>query len=152
MENPALLFGPAVGLLLILLIILRLMGRGRKPATPVSDSEMPSDNDVDGPTSEPSDASLADEPIGNFTIIRRDDSSDAGEGKDEADDTISDEAVMPEWQTVSDAAIVNADRLAAIEQEMLAVRDLYQNEKINKSVYVAETRALFEEAKSLTSD
>ena len=46
------------------------------------------------------------------------------------------------------AADDNAD-LAAIEQEMLAVRQLYADGHILKDVYVAETRRLYGKAKAL---
>jgi hypothetical protein len=53
-------------------------------------------------------------------------------------------------QAVKDRAVMtnNAD-LAAIEQEMLAVRQLYADGHILKDVYVAETRRLYGKAKAL---
>ena len=53
-------------------------------------------------------------------------------------------------QVVKDRAVMtnNAD-LAAIEQEMLAVRQLYADGHILKDVYVAETRRLYGKAKAL---
>ena len=53
-------------------------------------------------------------------------------------------------QAVKDRAVMknNAD-LAAIEQEMLAVRQLYADGHILKDVYVAETRRLYGKAKAI---
>ena len=39
--------------------------------------------------------------------------------------------------------------LKAIEQEMLAVRQLYSNGQLSKEVYVSETRRLYEKARTL---
>ena len=160
MESPALLFGPAVGLLVVLLLLLWLMGRRRK-SVPSADLSAQNENDdsaAEGAVSvEPSVADESDkqDAMGAFTIIRRDDEADDEASTETASEdisTASQKSDNSEWQTISEAAIANAERLAAIEQEMLAVRDLYHQNKIDKFVYVAETRTLFEEAKALTSD
>jgi len=53
-------------------------------------------------------------------------------------------------QAVKDRAVMtNNEDLAAIEQEMLAVRQLYADGHILKDVYVAETRRLYGKAKAL---
>ena len=41
--------------------------------------------------------------------------------------------------------------LISIEQEMLAIRQLYMDERITKDVYVVETRRLYEKASELRS-
>jgi len=38
-------------------------------------------------------------------------------------------------------------RLVDIEQEMLAIRELFRQGEISRSVYVAETKALYETAR-----
>ena len=156
MESPTLLFGPVVGLLVVLLLLLWLMGRRRKSSEKIvetaantdgieaSEPNISQDNAGDG----------SDEDLGSFTIIRRDDETDEpaidmqGVQTDADEQPSKTEAAL----NVTEAAIANAERLAAIEQEMLAVRDLYRQDKIKTDVYVSETRALFDEAKRLTSE
>ena len=153
MESPILLFGPVVGLLVVLLLLLWLMGRRRKSSPKGADNLAASSENENA---EPNFAENTeeDDELGSFTIIRRDDETNepAVEMQNTAlggqDATSSAESDL----SLSDAAIANAERLAAIEQEMLAVRDLYRQDKITKDVYVSETRSLFEEAKKLTSD
>jgi len=43
-----------------------------------------------------------------------------------------------------------ASQLADIEQQMLALRELFRNGEIARSVYIAETKALYETARLLT--
>ncbi|MGC6516797.1 MAG: hypothetical protein ACON49_02095 [Candidatus Puniceispirillaceae bacterium] len=43
----------------------------------------------------------------------------------------------------------NITRLADIEQEMLAIRELFRQGQISRSVYVAETKALYETARMM---
>ncbi|ADE40765.1 hypothetical protein [Candidatus Puniceispirillum marinum] len=50
----------------------------------------------------------------------------------------------------SSGAKVDAE-LISIEQEMLAIRQLYMDERITKDVYVVETRRLYEKASALRS-
>ena len=42
-------------------------------------------------------------------------------------------------------------RLAEIEQEMLALRDLFQSGEISRETYVSDSRALYEEAEKLAN-
>ena len=51
--------------------------------------------------------------------------------------------------TNASSAVLSADmkRLADIEQEMLAIRELFRQGEISRSVYVAETKALYETAR-----
>jgi len=153
MESPILLFGPVVGLLVVLLLLLWLMGRRRKSSQTVADNvAASSENENAEPNFE--ETTEGDDELGSFTIIRRDD--ETNEPAVEMQDTVADgqdtTSSAGSDLSLSDAAIANAERLAAIEQEMLAVRDLYRQDKITKHVYVSETRSLFEEAKKLTSD
>lgn len=156
MESPTLLFGPVVGLLVVLLLLLWLMGRRRKSSEKMVEMATNAKvEDADEPNLAQGDANeSSDGEIGAFTIIRRDDETNEPAIDLDGVETEMDgqSAETEETLSVTDAAIANADRLAAIEQEMLAVRDLYRQEKIKSDVYVSETRALFEEAKRLTSD
>ena len=53
---------------------------------------------------------------------------------------------MPEFEEPTEAVAQRNELLGAVEQEMLATRQLYLNGHISKDVYVAETRALYERA------
>ncbi len=156
MESPTLLFGPVVGLLVVLLLLLWLMGRRRKSSEKIVETAATTDIDeANEPNiSQDNAGDDSDEDLGAFTIIRREDETgepaidmQAGQTDGDEQSSKSDQAL-----NVTEAAIANAERLAAIEQEMLAVRDLYRQEKIKTDVYVSETRALFDEAKRLTSE
>lgn len=46
----------------------------------------------------------------------------------------------------------NVTRLQDIEQEMLAIRELFRQGEISRSVYVAETKALYETARLVQQD
>ena len=156
MESPTLLFGPVVGLLVVLLLLLWLMGRRRKSSEKIVETAVNTDVDEAGEPniSQDNTGDSSDEDLGSFTIIRRDDETDEpaidmqGVQTDADEQPSKTEAAL----NVTEAAIANAERLAAIEQEMLAVRDLYRQDKIKTDVYVSETRALFDEAKRLTSE
>ena len=156
MESPTLLFGPVVGLLVVLLLLLWLMGRRRKSSEKIVETAANTDVDEAGEPniSQDNTGDSSDEDLGSFTIIRRDDETDEpaidmqGVQTDADEQPSKTEAAL----NVTEAAIANAERLAAIEQEMLAVRDLYRQDKIKTDVYVSETRALFDEAKRLTSE
>ena len=156
MESPTLLFGPVVGLLVVLLLLLWLMGRRRKSSEKIVETAANTDGiEASEPNiSQDNAGDSSDEDLGSFTIIRRDDETDEpaidmqGVQTDAYEQPSKTEAAL----NVTEAAIANAERLAAIEQEMLAVRDLYRQDKIKTDVYVSETRALFDEAKRLTSE
>ena len=156
MESPTLLFGPVVGLLVVLLLLLWLMGRRRKSSEKIVETAANTDGiEANEPNiSQDNAGDSSDEDLGSFTIIRRDDETDEpaidmqGVQTDADEQPSKTEAAL----NVTEAAIANAERLAAIEQEMLAVRDLYRQDKIKTDVYVSETRALFDEAKRLTSE
>ena len=156
MESPTLLFGPVVGLLVVLLLLLWLMGRRRKSSEKIVETAANTDGiEASEPNiSQDNAGDSSDEDLGSFTIIRRDDETDEpaidmqGVQTDADEQPSKTEAAL----NVTEAAIANAERLAAIEQEMLAVRDLYRQDKIKTDVYVSETRALFDEAKRLTSE
>ena len=156
MESPTLLFGPVVGLLVVLLLLLWLMGRRRKSSEKIVETAATTDIDeANEPNiSQDNAGDNSDDDLGAFTIIRREDETGepaidmpAGQTDGDEQSSKSDQAL-----NVTEAAIANAERLAAIEQEMLAVSDLYRQEKIKTDVYVSETRALFDEAKRLTSE
>ena len=156
MESPTLLFGPVVGLLVVLLLLLWLMGRRRKSSEKIVETAANTDGiEASEPNiSQDNAGDSSDEDLGSFTIIRRDDETDEpaidmqGVQTDADEQPNKTEAAL----NVTEAAIANAERLAAIEQEMLAGRDLYRQDKIKTDVYVSETRALFDEAKRLTSE
>ncbi|WP_438997261.1 hypothetical protein [Candidatus Puniceispirillum sp.] len=75
-----------------------------------------------------------------------------------SDDDITADISAPEASTggfsffkrESSGAKADAE-LISIEQEMLAVRQLYMDERITKDVYVVETRRLYEKANALRS-
>ena len=148
MENPEQVFIPAVGLILVLLLLLWLLSRRRKsvqkrqsktdttnPDADMAEPTLASADDAGEASGGDNSAETADaDDEEAFTVFRRDTSGQEGEAP-----------------TLSEAAHEHAERLAAIEQEMLALRELYQNEQISRDVYVAETRALYSEAKALIS-
>ncbi|MBT6123109.1 MAG: hypothetical protein HOH48_07070 [Candidatus Puniceispirillum sp.] len=73
-------------------------------------------------------------------------------------DIIAEQAPKPEasvggfsfFKRESTGAKADAE-LVSIEQEMLAIRQLYMDERITKDVYVVETRRLYEKASELRS-
>jgi len=143
MENPEQVFIPAVGLILVLLLLLWLLSRRRKSAqkkqaqTDTSNTEAEMAEPTLSSGDEGDGADLPDEDDdAAFTVFRRDTGGQDAENAAPA---------------LSEAAHENAERLTAIEQEMLALRELYQNEQISRDVYVAETRALYAEAQALIS-
>lgn len=134
-----LLIGIGASFFLILLIVallrLRKHKRGLRPAAAMAVEESSiSDEAPTAPTvpQTPSAMPVADEAIeasGGFKLFKR---SKKRKNKHAAgqDDV--------------------ASQLADIEQQMLALRELFRNGEIARSVYIAETKALYETARLLT--
>ena len=127
--------GLSLALLLILFLLLRRNAqkqRGLRPAAAaiaieneaeLAQAQAPSlQNEADNSGAQP----MAEE-AGGFKLFKRKKSSDKAKNpKDSAE---------------------NVARLVDIEQEMLAIRELFRTGQISRSVYVAETKALYETAR-----
>ena len=142
--------GLALVLLLVLFLLLRRSAQNKKglrPAAAAIAAEAEADQPVEPSLSVPAGAS-ADE-AGTLTIAVGSETGDDADGgfklfkrksKKSAKDKV---AKGSNTLTKSD---IDA-RLREIEQEMLAIRELFRNGEITQSVYVAETRALYDTAK-----
>ena len=129
--------GLSLALILLLFLLLRrnaMKSRGLRPAAAAVHATLSEDEAQDGPSLSANSAEPAPETAddgssdaGSFKLFKRKKSHATDEGAKEGT-----------------AASV---RLADIEQEMLAVRELFQTGQISRSVYVAETKALYETAR-----
>ena len=118
-------------LLLVALLRLRKNKRGLRPAAAMAVEEGSTSHDVP-PTPEMPQAPDAEEAIeasGGFKLFKRRKKrkNKQGAGQDDV-----------------------ASQLADVEQQMLALRELFRNGEIARSVYIAETKALYETARLLT--
>lgn len=121
--------GLSLALLMLLFLLMRRNAqkkRGLRPAAlAIAEADEPAL--VPPQTEHPADPPREDEAIkeaGGFQFFKR--------KKAEKTEIPSSEATM---------------RLVDIEQEMLAIRELFRSGQISRSVYVAETKALYETAR-----
>ena len=133
--------GGALALLLILFLLVRrnaAKSRGLRPAALAHNQEAAGDAAPSfAPRLDDAASDTAAEEVGadagGFKLFKRNAKSSA-------------KAASPEQANADDGA--NAShRLAEIEQEMLAIRELFRAGEISRSVYVAETKALYETAR-----
>lgn len=122
--------GLSLALLMLLFLLMRRNAQKKRGLRPAALAIAEADDaplmapQLDNPTQ---DKPLADEPVvdnGGFQFFKRKKSK-----KSEA----------PSSDTTT--------RLVDIEQEMLAIRELFRSGQISRSVYVAETKALYETAR-----
>jgi len=78
----------------------------------------------------------------------------ANKGLEALADDVGDKRSNPDGinfiqQGIFEAKADDSEFLAAIEQEMLSIRQLYVDGHIKKDVYVSETRRLYGKAKAL---
>lgn len=168
LSDPTMLFWSAIALLVVFVLLLRQMLRRRKAVEQeiddTSDTLMLADADAPVDIDSPVVDSGADVDTDAFTILRRSD-DDTSSGDISGDDTPTeppetdiDDTKAPETDPdagglkASANAVANVKRLESIEQEMLALRELFQSGQIDRSVYVLETRSLYDEAKALTQE
>ena len=126
--------GLSLALLLILFLLLRRNAqkqRGLRPAAAAIaiENELPSPHQempVASPDADDTGALPADD-AGGFKLFKR--KKSAGKSQKSKNNT------------------ENVTRLVDIEQEMLAIRELFRTGQISRSVYVAETKALYETAR-----
>ena len=142
--------GLALVLLLILFLLLRRSSQNKKglrPAAAAIAAEAEAEKPIEPSLSAPVGASADDS--GTLTIVV---GAESGDDADGGFKLFKRESKKPAKDKVSKSkdTLTKSDidaRLRQIEQEMLAIRELFRNGEITQSVYVAETQALYDTAK-----
>ena len=88
---------------------------------------------------------------GGFQLFRRSKKSKTSKKADTSETAVpsSTSYSAPKAESYDDSPV---PRLLEIEQEMLALRELYQQQEITLTVYVAETKALYNTARLLKAE
>ena len=122
-----------IGLVLVLLLCLLLFLRrrsqskkGLRPAAAAVVDEIEAMPEPPALSDAAESQSEAIEETGGFKIFKK---NDKQKKAGQSDDTLS--------------------QLQSIEQEMLALRELFRNGEITRSVYIAETKALYDKAQQI---
>ena len=141
-----------VFLLLVLFLLLRRSSQNKKGLRPAAaaiaaEAEAEADQSIEPSLSAPAGASADDS--GTLTIAV---GAETGDDADGGFKLFKRESKKPAKDKVSKSkdTLTKSDidaRLRQIEQEMLAIRELFRNGEITQSVYVAETKALYDTAK-----
>lgn len=88
---------------------------------------------------------------GGFQLFRRSKKAKKPK-KADSSETVSQSALRDGLPKAASHDASPVPRLLEIEQEMLALRELYQQQEITLTVYVAETKALYNTARLLKSE